>query len=48
VGIRQEHKEYCSAYFATYYNSVTNSADKVFEHWLFQIGEPTKCNRGLQ
>jgi len=31
VGIRQEHKEHCSAYFAAY-NSVTNSANKGLEH----------------
>jgi len=28
VGFRQEHKEHCSAYFAAYYNSVTNSTNK--------------------
>jgi len=34
VGIRQEHKEHCSAYFAAH-NSVTNSANKGLEHRLF-------------
>jgi len=33
VGIRQEHNEHCSAYFAAY-NSVTNSANKTLEHRL--------------
>jgi len=47
VGIRQEHKEHCSAYFAAY-NSVTNCANKGLKHRLFQKSEPTKCNRGLQ
>jgi len=46
VGIRQEHKEHCSTYFAAY-NGVTNSANKGLEHRLFQTGGPTKCNRGL-
>jgi len=31
VGIRQVHKERCSAYFAAY-NSVTNSVNKGSEH----------------
>jgi len=47
VGIRQEHKEHCSAYFAAC-NSITNSANKGLEHRLFQTGKPTKCNQGLQ
>jgi len=47
MGIRQEHKEHCSAYFAAY-NSVTKSVNKRLEYRFFQTGEPTKCNRGLQ
>jgi len=43
VGIRQEHKEHCSAYFASY-NSVINSANNGLEHRLFQTGGPTKYN----
>jgi len=35
VGIRQEHKEHCSAYFAAY-NSVTNSVNRGSKHRLFQ------------
>jgi len=36
LGIKQEHKEHCSAYFAAY-NSVTNSATKRLEHRLLYL-----------